>query len=103
MAITSFAGFWLAVGGALLMEALQTDLKTDRKTGLKSAGILLMLALAGATGASGQAPTPNTEGLPSGVVKLPQNGPEIRPPNAREAPPIWNSAAPGTLSNAQDQ
>jgi polysaccharide export outer membrane protein len=95
MAITLFVGFWVAVGGALLVDALRPD--------LKGAGLLLMLALAGATGAPGQAPTPNTQGLPSGVVKLPQSGPEIHAPNAREAPPIWNSAVPGTLPNAQDQ
>jgi polysaccharide biosynthesis/export protein len=41
----------------------------------------------------GQAPTPNTQGLPSGVVKLPEDRPQITAPNPMTAPPVWNSSA----------
>jgi polysaccharide biosynthesis/export protein len=49
-----------------------------------------------------QAPTPNTQGLPSGVVKLPSDGPQITAPNPMTAPPVWNaqSSAPGIPENA---
>ena len=82
MAITLFVSLWLAVGGALMMNSLG-------KPG--TAVALLMVVLAGA-GAHAQAPTPNTSGLPSGVVKIPESQ-EIRPlPNPKEAPPVWNQA-----------
>lgn len=43
--------------------------------------------------AHGQAPTPSTSGLPTGVASFPQT-PEIRStPNPREAPPVWNSGS----------
>jgi polysaccharide biosynthesis/export protein len=40
----------------------------------------------------GQAPTPNTQGLPSGVVKLPEDRPQITAPNPMTAPPVWNAS-----------
>jgi len=88
LAITLFTGIWVAIGGALLLEALRPGLRS------MAAGLLLVGVLAGSAGASAQAPTPNTQGLPGGVVKLPQSVQGIPRPNAKEAPPIWNAAAP---------
>jgi polysaccharide biosynthesis/export protein len=94
MAITLFSSLWLALGGGLLLDALRP---VKGRVGGVAAGLLL-LAILGAQAGFGQAPTPNTQGLPSGVVKLPQEAPVGIRPNAKEAPPVWNSAAP---ANAQ--
>lgn len=94
LAITLFGGVWIAIGGALLLDIFRPWMSSSL------AGLLLSVAMAGAVAASGQAPTPNTQGLPSGVVKLPQSVQGIQTPNAKEAPPIWNSAAPGSLQNS---
>ncbi len=61
MAITLFVGLWLAMGGALLMESIRPS---------RTIVALLAALLAGAA-AHGQAPTPSTSGLPTGVVRLP--------------------------------
>jgi polysaccharide export outer membrane protein len=88
LAITFFAGLWIAVGAALLRESLANPAK-------RAAAVLLVLLAAGAclqTQARAQAPTPSTSGLPTGVVNVPQTQ-ENRPlPNPREAPTIWNNA-----------
>jgi polysaccharide export outer membrane protein len=39
-----------------------------------------------------QAPSPNTSGLPSGVVNIPQTQENRSLPNPKEAPTIWNNA-----------
>ena len=93
LAITFFSSLWLALGGALLLDALPPDaLQPARsKASAVVAGLLLLTLLAAQAGL-GQAPTPNTQGLPSGVVKLPQDAPVGITPNPKEAPPVWNSA-----------
>ena len=90
MAITLFSSLWLALGGGLLLDALVPA--ESRVRGL-AAGLILLMVLA-STASFGQAPTPNTQGLPSGVVKLPQDAPAGIAPNAKDAPPVWNSVAP---------
>lgn len=84
MAITLFAGVWVAVGGALLLESLGTP---DARVLVA----LLALVLAGEV-AHGQAPTPSTSGLPTGVAHIPQTVETREQPNAKDAPPVWNSA-----------
>jgi polysaccharide export outer membrane protein len=81
MAITLFAGLWLAVGGALLMESIRPS---------RTFVALLAVVLAGAV-ALGQAPTPSTSGLPTGVVRIPapQQNPNL--PNPKESPATWDS------------
>jgi len=62
LAITLFTSFWLALGGGLLLDAL-------RPPESKVKGVLvglILLAFLGPGVAFGQAPTPNTQGLPSG-------------------------------------
>jgi polysaccharide export outer membrane protein len=87
MAITLFAGLWLAVGGALLMESIRPS---------RTFVALLAVVLAGAV-AHGQAPTPSTSGLPTGVVRIPapQQNPNL--PNPKESPAIWDSPAQAGL------
>jgi polysaccharide biosynthesis/export protein len=93
LAITLFSSVWLAVGGAFLLDALWPGSGDGRR---KRAAVCLMVIAAMVAGrtASAQAPTPNTQGLPSGVVKLPQDAPLGIQPNPKTAPAIWNSASP---------
>ena len=96
MAITLFAGMWVALGAALVLEMLP-----PMRFPLKRWAVWLIL-LAG-TQSWGQAPTPNTSGLPSGVVKLPLDAPAANVPNPKTAPPIWNVAAPNAAQILPDQ
>jgi uncharacterized protein involved in exopolysaccharide biosynthesis/protein involved in polysaccharide export with SLBB domain len=84
MAITFFAGLWLAVGGALMLESLYPA--------QARAAAVLLLALAAASCAHAQAPTPNNSGLPMGVESLPQSEEKKSVPNPQEAPPVWDRA-----------
>jgi polysaccharide export outer membrane protein len=92
LAITLFAGLWLAAGGALLMESME-------KPTSRVAVMILLLALAGGA-ARGQAPTPSTSGLPNGVAKIPQTADTREKPNAKDAPAVWNDASEGMLGGA---
>jgi polysaccharide export outer membrane protein len=85
LAITLFAGLWLAMGGALLMESIHPSAG-------RIAVALLAILLAGAASYA-QAPTPSTSGLPSGVVH-PLTTPEVQNgPNPLTAPVVWNNPA----------
>ena len=83
LAITFFAGLWLATGGVLLTNTFSSS--------ATRAGILLMVAFAVGVNLHAQAPTPSTSGLPTGVANLPPTQ-QTRPlPNPKDAPAIWNS------------
>jgi polysaccharide export outer membrane protein len=82
MAITLFAGLWLAFGGALLMESLDNP-------GTRAVVILLAVLLGGTT-MRAQTPTPSTAGIPSGVVRLPDTSQPQRLPNPKDAPAVWD-------------
>ncbi len=84
MAITLFAGLWVAAGGALLMESLGSPVT-------RTVALLVAVALAGPV-SQAQAPTPSTSGLPTGVAHYPQTPERKDIPNAKEAPAIWNDA-----------
>jgi polysaccharide export outer membrane protein len=84
LAVTFFAGLWIAVGAALLRESLASPAK-------RAAAVALLFLVAGAC-LHAQAPTPNTSGLPSGVVNIPQTQENRTLPNPKEAPTIWNDA-----------
>jgi polysaccharide export outer membrane protein len=93
LAISLFSSVWIAVGGGLLLDALRPS--EIAKKGVAAGLVLLLAGTAASTRLSyGQAPTPNTQGLPTGVVKLPEDKPNGLQPNAKEAPPVWNSATP---------
>ncbi|HEY1903204.1 MAG TPA: polysaccharide biosynthesis/export family protein [Terracidiphilus sp.] len=86
MAITFFAGLWLAVGGALIMESLHSSLP---RTGGRAAAVLLALLLACGL-VRAQAPTPALDGLPTGVARLPFTPDTKTVPNPKESPAVWN-------------
>ena len=85
LGITFFAGLWLAVGGALLVESLSSS-------GRRAAMTLLAVVMVGAMARS-QAPTPSTSGLPTGVVRIPSAPGAQNLPNPKEAPTVWNIPA----------
>jgi polysaccharide biosynthesis/export protein len=85
LAITFFVGFWLALGGALLMESLGSSQ-------IRRVAVIVAVIAALAT-ARGQAPTPSTSGLPSGVVRIPPTEEKHNLPNPKEAPAVWNDAS----------
>jgi len=93
LAITFFVALWLAVGGALLMESLGSSQ-------IRSVVVLVATILTLAT-ARGQAPTPSTSGLPTGVVRLPPTEERQILPNPKEAPAVWNSPAGANQTGTQ--
>ena len=100
LAIALFVGSWVAVGGAFLLEALQPAGKMTKSAA--GAVVCLFLALGMEQGRA-QAPTPNTQGLPSGVVKLPEDKPVRSLPNPKQAPEIWNEIGnQGGAGSAQE-
>jgi uncharacterized protein involved in exopolysaccharide biosynthesis/protein involved in polysaccharide export with SLBB domain len=97
LAITLFSSVWLALGGALLLDALRPVVEPVR-----GAAVCLIFLVVGAASASGQAPIPNTQGLPSGVVKLPEEQPLGLRPDAKDSPPVWNSVAPASAQGTPE-
>lgn len=93
LAITLFAGLWLAIGGAFLMESIYP---ISRSTTSRAILALLAAVLAGAA-MQAQAPTPSTSGLPTGVVRLPSSLQAPMQPNSREAPAVWGGAVQAGL------
>ena len=81
MTITLFAGGWLAIGGALLMENVRPS--------IGRVGAVVCVVLGCALGMHGQAPTPNTSGLPTGVAKVSGSQDAKAPANPKEAPRVW--------------
>lgn len=82
MAITLFTGAWLATAVVFLVEWLHTARLR------KLVAVLMMSVAAGSLHA--QAPTPNTSGLPNGVVKLPAATDTRVVPDPKTAPSVWN-------------
>jgi polysaccharide export outer membrane protein len=87
MFITLFAGLWLAIGGAFLMESIHPS---SHSSAGRAVVALLAVILAGAV-IHAQAPTPSTSGLPTGVVRLPATPDTRIQPNPKEAPATWNN------------
>lgn len=96
MAIALFVGGWVAVAGALLLDAMRPAAKAG-------AALLVIAVLFGGWNGRAQAPTPNTQGLPTGVVRLPEDAPARNAPNPRTAPQVWSPsdvAVPQPVSEA---
>ena len=91
MAVAFLVGVWLAVGAALAMESL-------RPSALRAA--VLMLVFLAAAAAHAQAPTPNLDGLPTGVARLPFTQDTKAAPNPKESPNTWNGATPTQVGDA---
>jgi polysaccharide export outer membrane protein len=90
MAVTLFAGVWLAATVVFLSDWI-------RSWQVRRVVVLAGLVLA-AMAVHGQAPTPNTSGLPTGVVKLPPVRDARSIPNPKDAPPVWNAAGAGAMT-----
>jgi polysaccharide export outer membrane protein len=95
MAVTLFAGLWIACGSALFVESIRPS---------RARVSLVLLALfVGAGSMRGQAPIPSTSGLPVGVARLPQTGDNRSAPSPKDAPASWggvnSSGIPGGASN----
>jgi polysaccharide export outer membrane protein len=90
MAITFFAGFWLALGGVLLLESLHPS-------AVHATALLLTIFLVGAA-SHAQAPTPSTSGLPAGVARVPAAQETRSLPDPQNAPTVWNNS--GSVSQA---
>jgi len=88
LAITLFAGLWLAGGGVLLLESLGTSTSRPAATLL-----VLLLAIAAV---HAQAPTPNLDGLPAGVARIPFTQQTTAPATPKDTPAVWNSPAAAT-------
>jgi uncharacterized protein involved in exopolysaccharide biosynthesis/protein involved in polysaccharide export with SLBB domain len=90
LAVTFFAGLWIAMGGALMLESIHPSSRPSSHTSAMRVSVVLLTLLAAGAGMRAQAPTPSTSGLPTGVASFPQT-PETRSqPNPKEAPPVWN-------------
>ncbi len=92
LAITFFAGLWLAGGAALLRDALGAK--------VARAAVTILVLLAAGAGIRGQAPTPSTSGLPTGVASFPQSQETKSQPNPKEAPTIWDNAGAAGVAGA---
>ena len=101
LAITFFAGLWLAVGGALLMESMSSQAgQAANQAG--RVGVLLLAAILAGGLAHGQAPTPALDGLPTGVARIPFTEDTKTVPNPRDSPTVWNGPlAPGQAGAGQ--
>ena len=88
LAITFFVGLWIAVAAALLRESLLRQ-SSNR---FAVARVVLLALLAAGICLHAQPPTPNTSGLPSGVVKVPQAQNNRTAPNPNQAPTPWDNA-----------
>ena len=92
MLITFFAGFWLAVGAALLKDSLS---KSAARAAMVLMGALLVGSLAHA-----QAPTPSLDGLPTGVARIPFTQDNKTIPNPKDSPGVWGNAVGGNQAGA---
>ena len=89
LAITVFAGIWIAVVLALARNSFSAS--------AIRAAVALMAFVASFTALHAQAPTPSTSGLPTGVASFPQSQETRSVPSPKEAPAVWNSpGAPGS-------
>lgn len=93
LAITFFAGLWVAMGGVLISEWRANERSAMQHRLLSRALALLLVVLWCGAAGHAQAPTPSTSGLPTGVVNLPQTEERRSEPNPKEAPAVWNGAS----------
>jgi polysaccharide biosynthesis/export protein len=100
MAITLFAGLWLALGGVLMVDAIHPDAARNR-VGTTTAVLLLGAIVLAGRAAHAQAPTPNTSGLPNGVIRPAEPPASRSPTNPKTAPDVWDRPEAANPSAAQ--
>ncbi len=96
LAITFFAGLWIALGGAVMAENF------FRKQ-VGAFALLILLATFVQLNARAQAPTPNTSGLPTGVASFPQSQETKIQPNPKDAPAVWNQPGAPAAGTGETQ
>ena len=84
LSITVFISLWCGLAAVSFKEAIRA------KAARVAIAAALAVTLAGV--AHGQAPTPSTSGLPTGVARIPQSTEIKSTPNAKDAPAVWNLA-----------
>jgi polysaccharide export outer membrane protein len=97
LAITFFVGTWLALLVVLAMDVVRPP-RLRRRAAAMLAGWIVMAGMP----IWGQAPTPSTQGIPTGVVRLPADVTPQAKPNARTAPAVWNAGAGTEAQTAMD-
>lgn len=108
MAVTFFISLWIGLGVALMVDAMPIFPRFRRFSGRRpaspsAAGVTATLAvLMMAIASQAQAPTPNTQGLPSGVVRLPQATAPTNGSNPQQSPALWNSGLQPAANGLQD-
>ena len=80
MAVTLFVGLWIAAGTAFFLESIRPS---------RTRALLLAVFIASGVSIRGQAPTPSTSGLPTGVARIPQTGDNKAAPSPKESPTVW--------------
>ena len=93
MAITLFVSLWLAVGGALLMESLDSPIRSTGNSSVSRTAVALLAVLLAGGLSRAQAPTPSLDGLPIGVARIPFTQNTGTPPNPKDSPAVWNGPA----------
>jgi uncharacterized protein involved in exopolysaccharide biosynthesis/protein involved in polysaccharide export with SLBB domain len=105
LAITFFVSLWLALGGALLLDSLESSSSKSGSSNAQSLSAILFCATALSLAAhiNAQAPTPSTQGIPAGVTQpiLPPKDQRTLP-NPKEAPAIWNSPLSTATQNSNE-
>jgi polysaccharide export outer membrane protein len=86
MAITLFAGLWLAMGGAFLVESIRPSSHFSAARVLPALLAVLLLG----TSVHAQAPTPSTSGLPTGVTHPYSTPTPSKPLIPQDAPTVWD-------------
>lgn len=89
LAITFFAGLWVAVGGVLLLRESPESMRSSAQRVMP----LLLLLVAAGVALHAQAPTPSTSGLPTGVASFPQTVERRSLPDPKESPQVWDVPA----------
>jgi polysaccharide biosynthesis/export protein len=80
--IALFVSLWVGLGAVLGREGIRNS--------RMQAATLMGFVVLGASLGHGQAPTPSTSGLPTGVARIPQSAETKSLPNAKDAPMVWS-------------
>ena len=100
-AVALFVGIFASIFGVLATERWQRYVAATKRAAVIATPVMLLLCVA-ALQSNAQAPTPNTSGLPSGVVRLPSNTTQqTSPGSAKQSPQVWNGIVP-SLGLADD-
>jgi len=82
-----FVGFWLAIGGAFLLESIHPSV-------LRAMSAVVVLLVAALAASHAQSPTPRTSGLPAEVFHPLASSRQVqKTPDPKESPVVWSDAS----------